>query len=99
MTLSLVLHCQREVLERESSSRSDLHHVDNGSPTTEGIAVDGVQKSLGDGLKEVLGRKVGLPQSLGGTVELVGGRSGDSKVLGCSDAPDASECVRTSTTC
>lgn len=63
--------------------------MDNGSPAAEGVTVDGVQEHLGDGLEQVLGLKVRLPQSLSGTVQLLGRGSRNSKILRCRDTADA----------
>lgn len=52
------------------------------APARQGIAVDGVEQGLGDGLEEVLGREVGLPEPLAGAEELVRGGAGDDEVLG-----------------
>lgn len=41
--------------------------VDMSTPAGQSIAVDGIQKRLRAGLKEVLGLKIGLPQALAGS--------------------------------
>lgn len=73
----------------DTAEQLHSHDVNDGSPAAEGITVDGVQEALGDGLEEVLGLEVRLPQSLSSTVQLLGRSSGDSKVFGRGDAADA----------
>lgn len=58
------------------------------SPTTERIAVNGIQQDLRDSLKQVLWLEIGLPQSLSGSVQLILGCSSDGKVLRRGDASD-----------
>lgn len=61
------------------------------APTGQRVAVDGVEQRLGDGLEEVVGPEVGLPEALARAEELVGRGAGDDEVFGEVDAADAVE--------
>lgn len=70
-----------------------LNDVDVRSPTGESVSVDGVEKSLGDRLEEVIRLEIGLPKTFASTEKLVGGSSSNDEVLRKVDAADAIEAV------
>lgn len=65
-----------------------LDDVDRSSPAGDGIAIEGVQHRLRNGLEEIVGFEVFAPQGLAHAVELLLAGSDDAKVDGRRDAAD-----------